>query len=96
MCLSPAATASLAINLGLVVRLPRCFSSQERCRVEGLSIDSCPKSGPWRYERIYSSHVMDRFKGLYRTWDHFQASKSGYHKACQLEVFEHWKAYAEE
>eukprot|EP00959_Pyramimonas_sp_CCMP1952_P130621 2731485-Pyramimonas_sp.AAC.1 len=54
---------------------------REKCRVEGITVDSCPRSGPFRYEKLYANHVASSYRGWFKNWDHYQAAKAAYTKA---------------
>ncbi|CAK0849699.1 unnamed protein product, partial [Prorocentrum cordatum] len=70
-------------------------SWREKCRKEGISTDSCPKSGPFRYEKMYEAHIMKKFKGYFNGWDHYQACKGTHNKAKAMGIYSEWKEWAE-
>ncbi len=60
-----------------------------------MTVESCPKSGPYRYERLYGHHVIQKHSGLLRGWDHFQATKAAFNKSTKLQVYNEWREWCE-
>ena len=60
-----------------------------------ISVNSCPKSGDHRYDKIYERFVMGKFPNLYKNWHHYMASKSFYHAMDGLGIFHDYKDFVE-
>ena len=56
---------------------------------------SCPRSGNFRYEKLYEGYVLQTHKGMYKHWKHFVDSKAFVRKMVGLELWEEYRSHVE-
>lgn len=61
----------------------------------GITTDSCPRSGPFRYEKRYEEFIFKMYdpKYFFKTWDMFSAMKAFRHEMDKLDL---WQRYQQE
>lgn len=70
-------------------------SWRDHKKLQGITVASCPKSGDFRYEKLFEKHILTRFP-VFKRWDLFDAWKSGYHKLVKLELWTEYKSLLEQ
>ena len=64
-------------------------------RLKRISVDSTPKTGPFRYHALYSQFVLTKFDGLFASFNHYGLSKAFYHAATKLGVWDLFREHVE-
>ena len=91
--LRPRRLLALECRVWVLLLLALPFLGALPCGV--LDCRVVPQSGPYRYERLYGNHVMQKQSGLFRGWDHFQATKAAFNKSTTLQVYNEWREWSE-
>lgn len=66
------------------------------CRVNGMSVDSMPKTGGGRYEAVMRNFISQKYGPLFANFPHYQNVSAFVTKAKQLGIFDTWKQLAED
>ena len=65
-------------------------------RIEkAITVDSCPKRGPHRYEALYMKYISEKHKD-YSGWEHYKHCKQFRNKMLACGGYKEWKAFVEE
>ncbi|CAK0856958.1 unnamed protein product [Prorocentrum cordatum] len=64
-------------------------------KAERITVTSCPKSGDYRYEKLYERYVLSHFD-QFKTWDHYDNCKSFTHKMHAAKLYTPWKEEMEQ
>ncbi|CAK0905623.1 unnamed protein product, partial [Prorocentrum cordatum] len=67
-------------------------SWKQRAKANSITVDSCPKQGPHRYDKLYENHVISNFSDYFKFYDHFKKLVASYHKMVSLSA---WSGYKE-
>ncbi|CAK0818484.1 unnamed protein product, partial [Prorocentrum cordatum] len=67
-------------------------SWKQHAKANSITVDSCPKQGPHRYDKLYENHVISNFSDYFKFHDHFKKFVASYHKMVCLSA---WSGYKE-
>ncbi|CAK0900280.1 unnamed protein product, partial [Prorocentrum cordatum] len=56
---------------------------RSHCRIHSITVHSCPKAGPYRYEKLYVDYILRNYSDEYAQWEDYDNAKSVY---TQLET----------
>ena len=59
-----------------------------------ITVDSCPKKGPYRYEAQYMKYIADKHKS-YKIWDHYKYCKQFRNKMVTMRIYQEWNEFVE-
>lgn len=62
---------------------------------DGITVNSCPRVGPFTYAKRYENFVMENFKDFFASWEEFDNAKSVYMQLEADGMLKEWLALLE-
>ena len=59
-------------------------------KANNITVDSCPRKGPHRYEALYMNFVAGKFPE-YENWDIYRFCKQFHNRMLALKIYDQWK-----